>query len=241
MNYDAVIIGGGRAGMTLACALQDAGLRCCVVAEGRSLSDPLPGRAAEIPASDGSVPPAALPDTDLRTEFKRGGGTLLAGDSVVSGHWDGKRLVEVLTRNYGDVPLQAPVFALCTGKFFGRGLLSTMDSIYEPVFGADVQFEADRTRWYDPDFSRPQPFESFGVRTAEDGRVLFGGVPAENLWAAGEILCAEALEKLSAAALPAGGQEPENGGNPGVGIYEKAAASARRVASLVLQVKEEKK
>lgn len=164
MKFDIVIIGGGRAGMTAALKLQQAGRRCAVVTEGASL--------------------AALPFRD----FADAGGTILPGDSVVSGYMEGNRLVSVTTRNLGRTSLEAGVFLLCTGKFFSKGLVSTMDSIYEPVFGCDVIYEKDRSKWVDPDFFAPQPFEQFGVATDEYGRVSISGNTVENLYAAGEIL-----------------------------------------------------
>ena len=164
MNYDIVIIGGGLAGMTAGLELQKAGLRCCVVSEGLSLH---------------KTPKA---------EFLATGGTLLMGDSVTGGLWDGLRLKAVRTRNLEDTLLEAGAFILCTGAFFSKGLAADMDSVRETVFGADVQFEGCRDLWYDPDFFAPQPFESFGVQTDREGRVLFDGKRAENLYAAGEVL-----------------------------------------------------
>ena len=164
MRFDVVIIGGGLAGMTAATALQKAGKRCALVSEGLSLHD---------------VP---------RGEFLALGGTLLAGDSVTGGEWEGNTLKCVFTRNLENTRLEADNFILATGKFFSRGLVSTMECIYEPVFGCDVHYEKDRDKWVDSDFFEPQPFESFGVMTDEDGHVSMGGVPAANLFAAGEIL-----------------------------------------------------
>ena len=166
MRYDVVIIGGGLAGTTAGLELQKAGLSCCIVSEGLSLH---------------STPKA---------EYVRCGGTFLPGDSVIGGIWDGNRLLSVRTRNLDGTPLEASHFILATGKFFSRGLVATMDAVLEPVFGADVEFDPCRDRWYDPDFFAPQPFESFGVRT-EGCRVLFGGRPADNLYAAGEVLCGQ--------------------------------------------------
>ena len=164
MRYDAVIIGGGLAGMTVATALQKAGKKCAVVAMGLSLH--------QAP----------------RTEFVSLGGTLFAGDSVVGGEWNGNTLECVFTRNLEGTRLEADNFILATGKFFSRGLISTMDRIYEPVFGCDVSYEKDRDKWVNPDFFAAQPFESFGVMTDGAGHVSIGGVPAANLYAAGEIL-----------------------------------------------------
>lgn len=164
MRFDVVIIGGGLAGMTAATALQKAGLKCAAVAEGLSLHD---------------AP---------RTEFIALGGMLFAGDSVLGGDWEDGMLRCVYTRNLEGTRLEADNFILATGKFISRGLVSTMDSVYEPIFGCDVEYIHDRDRWVDPDFFSPQPFESFGVITDEAGRVFVGGKPAANLYAAGEIL-----------------------------------------------------
>jgi len=167
MRFDVVIIGGGLAGMTAAVALQKAGKRCAAVSEGLSLNK-TPG-----------------------LEFLRLGGTLFSGDSVVKGEWDGDSLKCVFTRNLENTRLEADHFILSTGKFFSRGLISTMDSIYEPVFGCDVSYERDRDRWTDPDFFARQPFENFGVITDGSGRVLISGRAAANLYAAGEILAGD--------------------------------------------------
>lgn len=166
MKYDVIIIGGGLAGLTAGVELQKAGLRCCAVSSGLSLH---------------KVPKA---------EFLSLGGTFLPGDTVVGGVWDGDRLVGVHTVNLEDTLLEADNFILSTGKFFSKGLAARMDGIVEPVFGADVEFDPCRDRWYDPDFFAPQPFERFGVR-AEEGRVLLGGRPCANLFAAGEILAGD--------------------------------------------------
>lgn len=165
MKFDVVIVGGGLAGTTAGVALQKAGKKCTIIAAGLSLH--------ECP----------------RKEFVALGGTLFSGDTVTGGQWDGDMLKCVFTRNMTGTRLDADNFILATGKFFSRGLISTMDTIFEPVFGCDVLYEKDRSRWVSDDFFAPQPFESFGVLTDERGRVLIGGSPASNLYAAGELLC----------------------------------------------------
>ena len=167
MKFDVIIIGGGLAGMTAGVGLLRAGRSVAAVSEGLSMH--------ETPAA----------------EFIALGGTFLPGDSVLRGEWDGDRLLRVFTRNLEDTPLAADAFILSTGKFFSRGLVATMDSVAEPVFGCDVFWEKDRDKWCDPDFFAPQPFERFGVLTSPDGRVFRGGREAENLYAAGEILAGE--------------------------------------------------
>ena len=165
MKFETVIIGGGRAGCTLGKLLLQGGRSCIIVSEGLS-------------------PESA----DARREYLSLGGLMLPGDSVIEGTREGARVKSVRTRNLGSTPLEADFFVLATGKFFSRGLIATMDSIYEPVFGCDVLYDPDRSKWCDPDFYAPQPFESFGVKCSEDLRCYIGGELQQNLYAAGEIL-----------------------------------------------------
>ncbi|MBO4671552.1 MAG: FAD-binding protein [Bacteroidales bacterium] len=163
MKFDVVVIGGGLAGMTAATELQRSGLRCAVVAAGLSLHD---------------AP---------RRDFKAAGGTLLAGDIVVSGQIEGGRLVSVRTEKLGEVLLEADWFVLATGKYFSQGIVADMDKVYEPVFGLDVEYDEDRSGWFDPSFAAPQRFLEFGVKTI-DGCALKDGSPISNLLPAGEVL-----------------------------------------------------
>lgn len=165
MKCDVVIIGGGLAGLTAALELQRAGKRCVVVAGGVSLH--------ETP----------------RAEYIAAGGVFLRGDFVVTGEWSGDRLVRVWTKNLGRESIVADHFILATGRFFSKGLVSTMDEIYEPVFGLDVRYDKDRSAWVNLDFFGPQPFEEFGVETDGTGHAMIHGRAAENLYVAGEILC----------------------------------------------------
>ena len=164
MKFDVIIIGGGLAGMTAGVALRKAGKRCLVVSEGLSLH--------ETP----------------RSEYLSLGGILMAGDSVLSGVWEGDVLKSVRTRNMEGTVLEADAYILCTGKFFSKGLVSSMDGIVEPVFGCDVIY--DRDNWVSSDFFAPQPFERFGIATSE-GRAVIGGKAAANLYAAGEVVAGD--------------------------------------------------
>ena len=163
MKFDVVIIGGGLAGVTAATALQQGGLRCALVAEGLSLSGV------------------------SREPFLAAGGTLLAGDRVNGGTIEDGRLVSVSTEKLGDVTLEARAFILATGKFFSRGIVADMDKVYEPVFGLDVQYDSDRSAWFNPSFAAPQRFLEFGVLT-QDGCALMDGKKIVNLFPAGEVL-----------------------------------------------------
>ena len=164
MRYDVVIIGGGLAGITAALRLKEAGKKCIVVSEGLSLHP------------------------TERAKYIAAGGAILPGDSVIAGEFEGNTLRRVFTRNLGATALEADNFVLATGKFFSKGLVSTMDGIAEPIFGCDVLFNPDRTAWVNPNFFAPQPFEQFGVKTDEAGRVSIQGRTVSNLYAAGEVL-----------------------------------------------------
>ena len=170
MRFDAVVIGCGRSGFAAAKSLLARGLSVCVVSEGLRLG------------ADPSEPYAA------EAELSRSGATVLRGDRVLSGEWAGRRLLAVHTANLEEDAIAAERFVLATGKFFSRGLAGDMERIYEPVFGADVEYTPGRENWYDPDFFARQPFMDFGVKTDASGRVLFGGELAENLWAVGRII-----------------------------------------------------
>ena len=63
-----------------------------------------------------------------------------------------------------------------------------MERVYEPLFGLDVVWDEDRSRWFDASFDAPQSFLSFGLKTDAQSRPSLGGRTVENLYACGEIL-----------------------------------------------------
>lgn len=187
MKYDVVIIGGGLAGCTAADVLAEAGRKVALFSEGLSLHD-----ASEGPAShkaQSRSPYSAL------SALAAKGVTVFRGDSIIRADFseDGTIVARVFSRNLGDEPLEADSYVLATGKFFSRGIISNMDGMYEPVFDADVEFEADHSKWYDNDFFAVQPYERFGVKTDAGGHVLKGGISVVNLYAAGQVLAGEPL------------------------------------------------
>ena len=170
MKFDAVVIGGGAAGCEAASHLLDAGLKVCLVSAGLTMG------------ADSLDPWAAV-----RTIARRGA-VVLRGDTAVSADIKAETVLSVRTECLEDEPLEARLFILATGKYFSRGLRSDMERIYEPVFGADVNYIPGREHWYAPDFCAPQPFLGFGVKTDAQGRVLIGGQSIKNLYATGDIL-----------------------------------------------------
>ena len=164
MKFDVIIIGAGSAGMLVASALQRAGRKTAVIGLGRSINE------VEV------------------HPYERLGGTLLIGDSVTEGVFENDRLQAVHTANLGGYPLEAERFVIATGKFLGRGLVSDMDGIYEPLFGLDVDYDPDRSHWFAGPFDAEQPFLRFGVRADAQSRPSIAGRTVENLYACGEIL-----------------------------------------------------
>lgn len=118
--------------------------------------------------------------------FESAGGTLLMGVHVDEVKVSGNKAIEIITDKLGpDTPLQAEWFVLSTGKYFGGGLESDMDRVWEPLLGADVRAQAER---FKPNFEDEQPFMRFGVIVDESSRVMVGGEPLSNVFACGEIL-----------------------------------------------------
>ena len=213
MKFDAVVIGGGRSGCAAAKALLDRGLSVCIVADGLNLGSSPADPYAALNALSSAGATVLRGDRALGAVFASVpacSSTLLA---TASGPASPVRIAAVRTANLGDEPLEAGLFVLATGKFFSRGLVADRDRVYEPVFGADVDYIPDRTKWYVADFAAPQPFLNFGVRTAPDGRVLFGGIPAENLFAVGRIL-AKGSAPAEPSALPSLNTPDNRDGTP---------------------------
>lgn len=136
--------------------------------------------------------PASVPGVrcqlSLRDYFMRLGGTFMPGDTVTKGIVSNHRLERVYTENFGDIPLEAENFSISTGSFFGHGLIATIDRIYEPVLGLDLNVSGGRTEWYDKNVYSPQPYMEFGVTTDESFRPALKGETIDNLYATGALL-----------------------------------------------------
>lgn len=165
MKFDTIIIGGGLAGITVGERLMaSTGKKCAIVAEGLSLRD-------------------------VNTKkFESLGGTVLKGDRVTGGKIENNVLAYIQTQNLGDYKLTADTYVLATGKFFGRGIVADMEKVYEPIFGLDVDYDPDRSTWFDLNFMNEQKFLSFGLKTDDMSRPSINGDTVENLYAAGEVL-----------------------------------------------------
>lgn len=159
------------AGAAVASSLQDSGLKCAVITAGRSIH----GQSVAA--------------------FEEKGGYVLADDVVASSRIEGGRILSVCTSKLGDIVLEARAFVIATGKFFSKGLVADMHKVYEPVFGLDVEYDEDRSTWFDADFAAHQHFLDFGVKVDEASHPSIAGQTITNLYAVGEIVagcsCAE--------------------------------------------------
>jgi len=164
MKFDAIIIGAGPAGMAKATELQKQGRECAIVAKGRSLYGYEP------------------------EEFLKAGGTILMGDYVIKADIVGSKVVSITTANLGEVTLEASEYYLATGKYFAGGLTAGYDKISEPIFGLDVDYEPERSKWFDKDFAAHQNFMDFGVKLSPDGCAMIDGQAITNLFPIGEIV-----------------------------------------------------
>lgn len=124
----------------------------------------------------------------LQQRFTELGGWYLLGDTVTDGVFEGNRLKHINTSNLGSTPMSADHFVLSSGSLFSRGLKSTVDRFFEPVFGLDVIASQQRSQWYDKNFYHGQPFMKYGVKTDDYFRCSLENTTIENLYAAGGIL-----------------------------------------------------
>lgn len=124
----------------------------------------------------------------LQQMFTDLGGWYLLGDTVTDGVFEGNRLIQINTANLGSSPVIADNFVLSTGGIFSRGLKSSVDKFYEPIFGLDVYASGHRFKWYDKNFYHCQPFMKFGVATDNQFRCSLEYNTIENLYAVGGVL-----------------------------------------------------
>ena len=151
------------------------------------IAEAIPARVLFVGTMPPSVP-GIRTQLKLKRAYERVGGTFLMGDEVVAPVMDETHVKALRTVNLGDQLLQADHYILATGSFFSKGLASSMQKVYEPLFGLDVDYPEDRMKWYDLDFFAPQAYGGFGVMTDPAFRALKGGAVIENLYVAGSVL-----------------------------------------------------
>ena len=138
----------------------------------------------------------------LKKYFQQLGGTYMLGDTVTGGEFKDGKLVSISTQNHGDVKFEADNFILASGNFFSKGLASDIEGVYDPVFGLDMDYIADRPQWYKRNMFEAQPYMSFGVATGKDFKTRKDGEKIDNLYAAGAVLSGfNALKEGSGAGI----------------------------------------
>ena len=153
----------------------------------RALRDAVPAEISFIGTMPPSVPGIRV-QMQLKKAFEKAGGTFLMGDTAVSAEISDGTVRFIRTKNLDSHILTADNYILASGSFFSKGLSSSMERIYEPLFGLDVDYPAERTQWYSEDVFSPQPYMAAGVKTDTDLHPLKDGQPVTNLFAAGSIL-----------------------------------------------------
>lgn len=138
----------------------------------------------------------------LKKYFQQLGGTYMLGDTVTGGEFKDGKLVSISTQNHGDVKFEADNFILASGNFFSKGLASDIEGVYDPVFGLDMDYIADRPQWYKRNMFEAQPYMTFGVATGKDFKTRKDGEKIDNLYAAGAVLSGfNALKEGSGAGI----------------------------------------
>lgn len=117
----------------------------------------------------------------LVKQFQRLGGEYMLGDSINKAEIENNKITKLYSFNHGDIPFIAKDIILATGSYFSQGLISTRERIYEPIFGLDINYDTNRSNWYDKNVYNEQPYMTFGIKTNKDFNGLMDGKPIENL------------------------------------------------------------
>lgn len=124
----------------------------------------------------------------LRRYFQKLGGIYMLGDRAVGGTIKKGKLTNITTENHGDFKLEADHFIFATGSFFSHGITATSEKVYEPILNLDVDYQENRTTWYDSDIFKEQPYMKFGIASDEGFHALKDGKPIENTYVVGASL-----------------------------------------------------
>lgn len=124
----------------------------------------------------------------LQAHFVKLGGRFYAGDTVNGATLEGNRVTGIATVNHSDILFHADNYVVATGSFFSNGIVARSNEVVEPIFGADVNYDTNRDRWFDRCVMNRQPYMDFGVATDADFRMLKDGRPFDNMYAIGSVL-----------------------------------------------------
>ncbi len=148
----------------------------------------------EIPTIPPSMPGRRL-FNGLKDHFRRKGGMIYWGWSVVGVEKTGRQIEAVMAESQGRPnSLNARAFILATGSFVGGGLEAKRDTIMEKVFHLPVFMPGEREAWFDQDyFSMNHGIGRAGIAVDSSFRPV--GCPWDNIFVCGAILAhTEALK-----------------------------------------------
>ena len=158
----------------------------------RDLEERLGVDVFEVPSGPPSLPGMRL-ENRLYEALDDAGVRVTSGVPVVDYEADdaGARVDHVLVDRKGQlVPYRADAYVLATGGLVGKGVRSTRDRVFEPIFDCHVEYAPDRYDWFDGSAFGEHPFARFGVDVDRELRPLDarGSPQFENLRAAGAVL-----------------------------------------------------
>lgn len=146
------------------------------------------GRDVRLVATASASVPGVRMQRLLVEEFTRLGGDYILGDRVTNFRAEEGRIVALRTVKHRDEEFSADNFVLSSGSFFSRGLGSTPEGIFEPLFGLDVAATESREQWTARHILAPQPFQRFGVSVDDHLRPTIEGCEVSNLYVVGAVL-----------------------------------------------------
>ncbi|KYH25534.1 anaerobic glycerol-3-phosphate dehydrogenase subunit B [Halalkalicoccus paucihalophilus] len=155
-----------------------------------TLEDELGVPVFEVPMGPPSLPGMRLEDR-LYEALETEGVRVESGNPVVGYTADEGRITAVsVDRGRREIPYHADQFVLATGGLVGKGIDSTREGVFEPVFDCHVPQPEERYEWFHDEAFDDQPYARFGVAVDDDLRPLDpeGDPEFSNLRAAGAVL-----------------------------------------------------
>lgn len=140
-----------------------------------------------IPTLPPSVAGASM-QKRLTNYFKELGGVYMLGDTIEKADLNGNKVDRVYSHNHTDIPFMADNYVLASGGFFSKGLVASNQSVSEPLFNLDVDFDPVRGNWYNKEVFDEQEYQTFGVKSTPEFKAQKDGSTIDNLYVAGAIL-----------------------------------------------------
>ncbi len=144
----------------------------------------------EVPSGPPSLPGMRL--EDLLFDALEEAGVRITTGIPVTDHEAENGSVDTVTvdRKGQPVPYRAEQYVLATGGLVGKGVQSSREGVFEPIFDCHVAHDDDRYEWFVDDVFGDQPYAKFGVAVDHELRPLDADddIQFSNLRAAGSVL-----------------------------------------------------